>query len=90
MVVGGYVSIVSHEVTAIDLDGLPLSLEQVQVPVDGPQADPGKPLPHQGVKLIGSRMRFKPPQLLQDDLSLPGAPLSGTPAKARRIHYAPK
>jgi hypothetical protein len=53
----------------------PLPAEQVQVPVDGSQADLGKPLADNLIKVHGGGVRAGSLELFQDDPSLPGASL---------------
>ena len=46
--------------------------KNLQIPVDGPEADPGKFFPHHLVQFIGGRVTLELPQLIHDHFSLNG------------------
>jgi hypothetical protein len=56
----------------VELHDLAVRRQEFEVAIDGAQADPGKPFPHNLIKLVGGRVRIKLRKLLEDYLALSG------------------
>ncbi len=64
------VAIVAAEAPAVQIPDQPLLGQELQVPIDGSQADPGKTAPHLPVHPLGGGVRVGPPNRLQDEAAL--------------------
>ncbi len=64
------ITIVADEVTAVDLHCLPITLEPVEVAINGAEAHVREPVADDGVKLVTSRMRLEFLQFFENNFTL--------------------
>lgn len=91
VIVPGGVTVIAAEPPAVQVVDQPFLREELQVPVDRPQADPGEPPAHRAVNPLGGGMGIRPPYDLQDEPSLicqpPATPLQPFAKLGLRGHF---